>query len=125
MGINVNSGRNSLKKQKSVAKAAAEAYNKSSKAKATIAPIISIGEVAITPIGLGEDKGVEKIVELVDAVEAQKIESDGESPEDTLRYELSTMKKFGLKEYADENGVDLGSAKTNGEIIDVILDKLK
>ena len=95
MGLNINTSRISAKKQQEAAKAATESHNKKNKV-------------------VEEDISVE-----VEEVAEEEI--DDESYEEKLRYELSTMKKAGLKAYAEEHNVSLGTAKTIKEIIEEIV----
>lgn len=92
MGIVFSGRKGSKKTPQELAKKESEAYNKKSSVEESQA------------VDLTEDS----------------LEDD-ESAEDALRYNLSTMKKAGLKEYAEDNGVDIEGCNTNKEIVEKIV----
>mgnify|MGYP003664519631 CR=1 FL=1 len=131
MGVTFNGSRGGRKTTQEIAKLATEAHNKK---RVVITSAEPIKFLKIPTKEVDKESSV-NVADLVDAVknieeivvtetnlplQAQVVE-DEESPEEKLRYELSTMKKAGLKEYASDNNVDLGDAKTNEDITNAIV----
>ena len=129
MGINMNIKRNTNKVQQQAAKSAAEAHNKKKVVQEVVdtedtfymsdEDIESAKKSNAIPLD-GSDWGVGKKV-----IEADTSMNDKEEPIASgvmvFDTEISSMKKSELKAYAKENGIDLGTAKTNDEIIKAIV----
>ena len=143
MGLEFNGGRGGRKTPQEVAKAATIAHNKKKVIiLTTVEPIkfleIPTEEVVEDVVEATIEESEEfvtaevdispvNVADLVVAWEGKTEEGDVESltedpiTEQSLRDELGTLKKAGLKDYAADINVDLGEAKTNKEIIDVIV----
>ena len=137
MGLKFNGSRGGRKTPQEVAKAATIAHNKK---KITIltavepikfleVPTPTISEIAwVEPT---EEEVVEEspvnVADLVVALEGEVEDGEIELPiedpitEQSLRDELGTLKKAGLKDYAEDINVDLSEAKTNKDIIEAIV----
>ena len=124
MGIEINSSRG-RKSPQEIARLATLAHNKKKIIITSVEPIefLDLNDTA-------DEVSSVNVADLVDAVAAQTsdnevdvevVDEDEESPEEKLRYGLSTMKKAGLKEYAEDSNVDISEAKTNKEIIEAII----